>query len=323
MVMDRLKANGDPDAFYPCFYVYSGFKVFMACVALVVDLDGKPPSLKIWKKLAELVRNKEVGTLLVFVTIIGTTWGFIETFIIWYLQELHASRTLMGFCFTVAALSGIPFTIGAGYLERRFGHVPILIVGLAAYAVRLLGYSFATNAYHILGLELLEGITTSLVVVTITTYSTILSTHELVATMQATWAALHFAVGRALGSATGGYLMEWIGPSRTYRTFAVMCTVSAVVYLTIYIKGGLRSNELERRRQLRKASNADHKEGSFGSRKGSLTLAGDLESSTTVVMRRHDVPMIGTLVLKSNPLVKTNNNDTKIGVDNIGVDKNE
>jgi len=97
IVMDRLKASGDPDAFYPCFYVYSGFKIFMAAVALVVDLNAKAPSLQIWKKLGQLAKNREALTLLVFVTIIGSTWGFIETFIVWFLQELKASRTLIGF----------------------------------------------------------------------------------------------------------------------------------------------------------------------------------------------------------------------------------
>lgn len=47
--------------------------------------------------MGELVRNSEVVVLLVFVTVIGTTWGFIETFIVLYLQQLNASRTTIGF----------------------------------------------------------------------------------------------------------------------------------------------------------------------------------------------------------------------------------
>lgn len=49
VIMDRLIAAGDTDAFYPCFYVYSGLKVAMAAVSLVVNLDAKAPSIEIWK----------------------------------------------------------------------------------------------------------------------------------------------------------------------------------------------------------------------------------------------------------------------------------
>jgi MFS family permease len=83
--------------------------------------------------------------------------------------------------------------------------------------------------------ETLEGITTSLVVVTITTYSTVLSTHELVATMQATWASLHYAVGRALGSGVGGYLIDNLGSKYAYQLYAVVCLLAATLYLGLYL----------------------------------------------------------------------------------------
>lgn len=100
-------------------------------------------------------------------------------------------------------------------------------------------------------LETLEGVTTSLVVVTITTYSAVLATPDLVATMQATWAALHFAVGRAIGSAAGGFLMEILGPTLTYRLFAIFALVSAILYYGIYLKF-FRTAESERNAIKRK-----------------------------------------------------------------------
>ena len=105
-------------------------------------------------------------------------------------------------------MAGIPFTIIAGWMVRKIGHVPILVIGLVTYMARFMLYSFSTTAVHVLAIELLEGVTTFLMIVTITTYSRLLSTEDLVATTQATWAALHFSAGRAIGSATGGYMME-------------------------------------------------------------------------------------------------------------------
>ncbi|KAI1280628.1 Major facilitator superfamily domain-containing protein 6 [Halotydeus destructor] len=305
MLMDKLRASGDPDAYYPCFYVYSGFKVFMAAVALSVDMKCKTPSVEIWARVTQLIRNKEVAILLVFVTIIGSIWGFIETFIVWYLQELQASRTMIGLTFTISALSGIPFTIMAGWLQKKFGHVPILIIGLSAYSIRLLGYSYATTAYQVLALETLEGITSSLVIVIITTYSTVLSTHDLVATMQATWAALHFSVGRAIGSGTGGVLMDNLGPVVTYRIYAFVCVLSAMTYLVIYLRW-LRKKELERRRD----GNKDGKEDT-GVKDLSL-VAGDVH-----------VGKNGEIIYSLKSSGKEDDGKEKQGVVNEAMDKTE
>ena len=46
IAMDKLKAHSSTgaDIFYPCFYVYSAFKIIMAIVSLIVDLKMKNPS---------------------------------------------------------------------------------------------------------------------------------------------------------------------------------------------------------------------------------------------------------------------------------------
>ena len=235
IVMDKLKKSGDIDAFVPCFIVYCSFKLIMAVVSFFIDLNIKPPAMELWGKLSKLLRNKEVAILLFYVTFIGSTWGFIETFIVWYLEELNASRFLIGLSFSISAISGIPFNIYAGTIERRIGHVMILIIGIMVYAIRLIGYSFAPNAFVVLAFETLEGITTTLLIVTITTYAAILSTHELLATMQAAWAALHFAVGRALGSVVGGFLFENLGAHQAYQVYALACIVAGTSYTFIYI----------------------------------------------------------------------------------------
>lgn len=201
----------------------------MAFICVFIDLDVKAPSVKVWSKLGLLLKRPEVVLFLFFCGLIGCVWGFIETFIAWLLEELQASRTLIGFNFTVAAIVGIPFNVYAGSFEKRFGHVPIIIFGIFVYGIRCIGYSFATEAYHVVMFEVLDGITNTLVIVVMTTYASKLSSSDLIATMQAAWAAMHFSVGRSLGSMIGGILMQMIGPSMTYMVsyfpnkFSITC----------------------------------------------------------------------------------------------------
>ncbi|XP_074599701.1 major facilitator superfamily domain-containing protein 6-like [Brevipalpus obovatus] len=233
IAMDRAREAGSGD-FLPCFIVYCSFKLTMALVTVFIKLDIKPPATNVMSKLNQLIRSREVVIFLFYVTFIGSTWGFIETFIALFLEELNASRFAMGLCSTVAALSGIPFSIYAGFFERRLGHITILVIGLMVYSVRLLGYSFANNALMVLGFEALEGITTTLMLITITTYASSLSSLDLLTTMQATWAALHFSVGRAMGSMVGGFLFDRFGSRRAYQMWSVACIVAASMYLLLY-----------------------------------------------------------------------------------------
>lgn len=60
------------------------------------------------------------------------------------------------------------------------------------FAFRLIGYSFSTNSYHVLFFEAFDGFTSTLSIVILTTYASKLSSTDLIATMQAAWAALYF-----------------------------------------------------------------------------------------------------------------------------------
>lgn len=248
ILMDYQRRH-NRDSFAVCFQIYAAFKILMAIISQFMNLNIKPPSLQIWKKVGKLFRNSEVTVLLLFVTLIGSTWGFIETFIVWYLEELGASRTIIGLSITLGAASGIPMSIFAGDLERKFGFIKILVFGLIVYAIRLIGYSYSTNAYHVLIFETMEGITMTLVIITITNYSTILSTSELVATMQATWVALHFSVGRALGSGIGGLLMDHFGSKIAYQIYSGFCLIAALIYSIIYLFW-LKKVEINRQKSL-------------------------------------------------------------------------
>ncbi|XP_013786945.1 uncharacterized protein LOC106470914, partial [Limulus polyphemus] len=193
VVMDYLQ-RGSVEDYRPCFFTYGGMKIIMAVITLFINITAKAPSMQLLSNIKRLLRNPETTVLLLYCAFIGSAWGFLETFLLWYLESLGASKTLMGMTFTVGALCGIPTTLLAGYLSRKFGFVPLISLGLFAYSVRFIGYSYIPSPYHALIFEALESFTFALMIVILTTYSSLLATSELVATMQATWGAIHFAV---------------------------------------------------------------------------------------------------------------------------------
>lgn len=69
----------------------------------------------------------------------GTVWGYIESFLFWLLEDLGASRSLMGITITVGGIAGIPLLVLSGPIIHRIGHANVLFIGFVFYAVRLLG----------------------------------------------------------------------------------------------------------------------------------------------------------------------------------------
>ena len=70
---------------------------------------------------------------------IGIAWGFLESFLFWFLQNLGGSGLLLGLTTSVSGLCGLPFLILNQPIINRFGHVNTIALGLIFYGIRLVG----------------------------------------------------------------------------------------------------------------------------------------------------------------------------------------
>lgn len=69
----------------------------------------------------------------------GTAWGYIESFLFWVLQDLGATRSLMGITITIGGIAGIPLLVMSGPIIEHIGHANVLFIGFIFYAIRLVG----------------------------------------------------------------------------------------------------------------------------------------------------------------------------------------
>lgn len=70
---------------------------------------------------------------------VGTAWGYVESFLFWFLQDLGGSRSLMGITITVGGIAGIPLLVLSGPIIKKIGHANVLFIGFVFHAIRLLG----------------------------------------------------------------------------------------------------------------------------------------------------------------------------------------
>ena len=90
---------------------------------------------------------------------LGFSNGLFFTFLNWYLEDLGASKTLMGIATIFRAIALIIAYIFNAFLSELCGHVQLMLCSVVGYFVLFGSFSFIRNPWWALPLEFLEGIT--------------------------------------------------------------------------------------------------------------------------------------------------------------------
>lgn len=146
----------------------------------------------------------------------------------------------------------LPFFFISGWLINKMGHINAMTMVLFAFGVRLCLYSSLTNPWWVLPIELMQGVTFALFYATMTTYANIVAPHGTAATLQVCTNSIPFmnahtkirnfyfiqglvgaifeGIGVSAGSFLGGYMMNEIGGSNTFRIFGIVAMILSVIH---------------------------------------------------------------------------------------------
>ena len=109
------------------------------------------------------------------------------------------------------------------------------------YQIFFTGYSYIENPYMCLVYEVMESVTTALMVTSSMAYAAQLGTTTTLATIQGLFGAAHYGLGRGSGIVIGGFLIKWFGsgnPDKTYgmrATFRVLGVASAIAGIVYFL----------------------------------------------------------------------------------------
>ncbi|XP_059093691.1 uncharacterized protein LOC131888779 [Tigriopus californicus] len=242
--------------FSVAIYIYLGLKLGAAFMILFIELDFRPPGERILKNIGQVLRNFEVVMFLIQMMFAGTFWGFIEGFLFWFLDDLGASKLLMGWTVAVGMMTSLPFLIFSGPITELLGHINVIVIGMLAYCIRLLGYSFLQDPVYVYPYEALEGFTMALMMTSAVTYVAKISSPSTIASVMGIMGALFFGIGKGSGSLFGGLLMGYIGARSAFRVFAGLALLSACVYILFQLCYG--SKQKKKRVKIRDLENANN-----------------------------------------------------------------
>ncbi|KAK2166338.1 hypothetical protein LSH36_40g20006 [Paralvinella palmiformis] len=164
--------------------------------------------------------NMHYGSWLATSFFVGICNGVIWGFLYWHLDNLGASQFLMGVSGIVVCASEFVMFFLVGKVIKLLGYIGIMYLGLLGYTVRFCIYAVIRNPWWVLPAEVLQGITFSIVWVSMTAYTTMAVPSASLATIQGILHGVYFGLGSGSGHLIGGIMIGYVGSVITFFSFA-------------------------------------------------------------------------------------------------------
>lgn len=161
--------------------------------------------------------------------------SFYMTFLPIFFLDLGGSQNQLGIVYFIAAMSEIPFLLGADRLLKKFGNQKLLILSMFVIGFRIFLLIFVKTPSWIYLISALNGLTFIVFSYTLAVYVNNTVKKELKTTGQ-TVLALSMGIGRILGAILGGFLIDGIGTHPTMILSFVLCIVAIVLFILGYRK---------------------------------------------------------------------------------------
>ncbi len=194
-----------------------------------------------WQGIRFFVSSKPWLVFLITIFINGAAAGVGNNFLFLYLDELGATKTLMGLTLFVATLSEIPIFFYGDRLLNRLGARGLLLFSLGATVVRMLCYALMPAAIYVLPIQLLHGLTFSAMWVASVSYANRAAPPGMGATAQGLLSGVSMGLAGAMGAVIGGYLYNAVGPAATFG----WAGASVAVGLIFFAVAGQRARDIQ------------------------------------------------------------------------------
>lgn len=144
------------------FYFFVVFMVIgLIFVLALFSFKYNEESQKSFSSILEVYKlcsSPKYATFLLTVWFMGTCNGGQVTFINWYLEDLGASKFMMGMTTTIRATAVIVGFFCSGMVINKLGELTSVFWSLLFFAFIFFGYSYLFNPWLVIPLEILQGL---------------------------------------------------------------------------------------------------------------------------------------------------------------------
>jgi PPP family 3-phenylpropionic acid transporter len=152
----------------------------------------------------------------------GVGLAVFNTYLLFYMDELGSSKTLMGITMVVATISEIPIFFFSNRLISRMKAHGLLVFGVAMTGIRLLLLAAVNQPIGVSVLQLMNGLTYSAVWVAGVTYANDNAPRGISSTAQGLFGSVLMGFGAATGNFLGGFLIDAYDTRVMFLFFGVL-----------------------------------------------------------------------------------------------------
>jgi PPP family 3-phenylpropionic acid transporter len=213
------------------FWGYAGIMLIGLLVLQQIPFQQVRAQIPFWRGARSLLSNRSWLLFLFLVCAGGAGQAVIHNFLFLYMNDLGASKTMMGFALTVATLSELPIFFFSGRLLTRWSSKGLFIFATVVYVIRAMALSFIAVPWMILVIQLSHGLTFSAMWVAGVSYADEIAPPGLGATAQGLLSGVFMGIATAIGAFLGGFLYQDFGGAIMYRTMSIAVAISVFIFL--------------------------------------------------------------------------------------------
>jgi MFS family permease len=160
----------------------------------------------------------------------GIGLAVVNTYLLFYMDELGSSKTLMGLTLVVATIAEIPILFFSNRLISRLKAHGLLVFGVAMTGIRLLLLAAVTQPIGVTVVQLMNGLTFSVIWVAGVTYANDNAPRGISSTAQGLFGSVLMGFGAATGNFLGGFLIDAFDTRLMFLFFGVLVLGSLAVF---------------------------------------------------------------------------------------------
>ncbi|XP_034533616.1 major facilitator superfamily domain-containing protein 6-A-like isoform X2 [Notolabrus celidotus] len=183
-----------------------------------------------YSDLLRLMCSVRYSSVLFVAWFMGFGYGFVFTFLYWHLEDLKGTTTLFGVCSVLSHVSELAAYFTSHKFIELVGHVRVLYIGLACNTARYLYISYLQNAWIVLPMEVLQGVTHASVWAACISYLSAAVPPALRTSAQGILQGLHLGLGRGCGAMVGGVFVNFFGAAATFRGIGMASLVILLIF---------------------------------------------------------------------------------------------
>ncbi|XP_070391934.1 major facilitator superfamily domain-containing protein 6-like isoform X2 [Dermacentor albipictus] len=219
----------------PGFYFFAAFMALDVFLILCMPrLRTADLSMNFLRDIATLFCNAEIVLFIVWTFVAGALMGVVWSFNTWYLEDLHASKLLIGLTNTVMCLCvELPFFFISKTILESIGYYLSYSAALLMLSIKFIGYSYLVNPWYGLIVDIPGGTVFPLAYSAMTVFAKRAATPGTTASMMCILGSTLEGLGIAAGNLLGGMSIDKIGARLTFRYLgyvsagcAILCTLT-------------------------------------------------------------------------------------------------